>query len=258
MRTAHLITCSMGKRSGRMRTGAVMALAILLSYGGLAADASAASRPFSDFLSTQGTTNVFFPPTPDYIGWCGAAARPPARFALIDYAGLAATWLQQNGGPSLGTQVSGTVNEKILKDGRAEVTVNLTASRALTWATDCVGDLSGPLLFGYRAADLAANPALTPGLATLSMHVVFNNTAPGASLPDLVNAFILGNAAPGQELLTLSFRADAAGPLRSNFGVPEGTPGKVIVSQTGNISIGPRGANSDGFPAEKVEIKVAP
>jgi len=233
-------------------------VAVLISVTALAMKAHAASRPFSDFLNAQGTTNQFFPPVPDYLAWCGAAAKPPAQFALVDYAGLAATWLQQNGGPSLGTQVSGTVSERALKDGRAEVTVNLTASRALTWGIACDANFAtGTPLFGYRAAELAANPSLQPGLATVSMHVVFDNGAPGAPLPDLVNAFILGNAGPGQQLVTLSFRADALGPLRATFGVPEGTPGQVVVSQTGLFNTKFKGATADAFPAEIVSIKAA-
>jgi len=240
-------------------TFAAIGLAVLISATTLRSEAIAASRPLSDFVNAQGTTTLFFPPVPDYIAWCGAAARPPARFALIDYAGLAARWLQQNGGPSLGTQVSGSVNERALRDGRAEVTVNLSASRALCWATNCDENFAtGTPLFGYRAADLAANPSLQPGLATVDMHVVFDNTAPGAPLPDLVNAFILGNASPGQELVTLSFRGDAFGPLRSTFGVPEGTRGEVVVTQTGLFNAKFKGATADAFPAEKVEIKAAP
>jgi hypothetical protein len=163
-----------------------------------------------------------------------------------------------NGGPSLGTVVSGDVNERTLPDGRAQVTVNLSASNALTWAVDCSGDVSSdPLLFGYRAQDLVANPTLKPGLSSLSMQVVFTNTAPGAPLPDLVNAFILGNAAPGQQLLTLSFHSDGFGPLRSAFGVAEGTRGEVVVTQTGNFKTSGHGMGvTDGFPAETVSVKI--
>src|SRR5262245_31997905 len=47
----------------------------------LATEATAGSRPLSDFVNAQGTTNVFIPPVPDYIGWCGEDLRPPIRFA---------------------------------------------------------------------------------------------------------------------------------------------------------------------------------
>ena len=43
----------------------------------------AVQRPISDFLDAQGSTNIFVPPVPDYIGWVGALASPPARFASV-------------------------------------------------------------------------------------------------------------------------------------------------------------------------------
>ena len=252
------------KDSGRgflLSIGRLAGIALfLLALGGVAfvPNAMAAARPLSDFLNTQGTTSLFVPPVPDYIGWCGEDAHPPIRFALVDYAGLAAKWLTTNGGPSLGTVVTGDVNERALPDGRAQVTVNLSASNALTWAVDCSGDVgSDPLLFGYRAQDLLADRTLKPGLSSLSMQVVFTNTAPGAPLPDLVNAFILGNAAPGQQLLTLSFHSDGFGPLRSAFGVADGTRGEVVVTQTGNFKTSGHGMGvTDGFPAETVSVKI--
>ncbi len=223
--------------------------------------ASAGPRPLSDFLNTQGSTNIFVPPVPDFIGWISALANPPLNFASVDYAGLAAAWLQQNGGPSLGTQVSGSVNERALPDGRAEVNVNLDFSNALTWVfvfdpNEPIEQVAtAPLIFGYRAQDLTANPALTPGLSTGKLQAKFNNTAPGAPLPDLI-AFIIGTAAPGQELLSIKFRSDGLGPLRAPFGVADGTPGKCVVSQTGLFTTAFKGATGDGFPAEKVDVKI--
>jgi hypothetical protein len=241
-----------------LQFGAIALVLSLFVSLGFAPKAIAGARPLSDFLNAQGTTNIFVPPVPDYIAWCGEDTRPPIRFASVDYAGLAAKWLTMNGGPSLGTVVTGDVNERTLSDGRAQVTVNLSTSNALTWAVDCAGDISSdPLLFGYRAQDLLANSALQPGLSSLSMQVVFTNTAPGAPLPDLVNAFILGNALPTQQLLTLSFHSDGFGPLRSAFGVADGTRGEVVVTQTGNFKTSGHGTGvQDGFPAEVVSVKI--
>lgn len=80
---------------------------------------------------------------------------------------------------------------------------------------------------------------------------------PGADLPDLVNAFILGNTASGQELVFIAFRGTATGPLRApaNLG-PEGTPGRCFVVQTGFFLRSHfMGATADGFPAELVELR---
>src|SRR5215471_16921066 len=88
-------------------------------------------RPFSDFLSAQGTTMIFTPPAPDQLGWTtgvgktnGNANLTPTRFSLVDYAGLEAKYLSTNFGINLGTAVSGTVMERPLANGTALVTVD--------------------------------------------------------------------------------------------------------------------------------------
>jgi hypothetical protein len=90
-------------------------------------------------------------------------------------------------------------------------------------------------------------------LSGCDFKVVFKNVAPGAALPDIVNAFILGNAAPGQELVSLMFRASGKGTLRAPFGV-EGARASLVVSQTGLFNTSFMGATADAFPAEKVDI----
>src|SRR5215470_7749782 len=90
-------------------------------------------RPFGEFLDAQGTTSVFVPPVPDYVGW---ADEDFVTFALVDYAGLANAWLEAESGGrlSLGTTVSGVVQERPTADGRAEVRVRIDARNALSWA----------------------------------------------------------------------------------------------------------------------------
>jgi len=61
---------------------------------------------------------------------------------------------------------------------------------------------------------------------------------------------------PGQEVRVISFRATASGPLRANFGVPDGTPGRAVVTQTGLFMSKWKGATADGFPAERVDLYV--
>ncbi|HET9253164.1 MAG TPA: hypothetical protein VFP58_13710 [Candidatus Eisenbacteria bacterium] len=233
---------------------AAMTVAVLLATSPAHATMGVIQRPISDFVDAQGSTNLFIPPVPDYIGWFD---NPPHEFASVDYAGLVSEWLIQNGGPNLGTIVSGTVVDRPLQDGRTLVTVVLNTQNANSWVVPFGADFAtGPLLFGYRGQDLLANPSLTPALCGSHFRVDFKNTAPGAALPDLVDAFILGNAAPGQELRMLSFRAEGNGPLRAEFGVPDGTPGRLGVSQTGLFMTQFQGATGDGFPAERVDLTV--
>lgn len=216
----------------------------------------ATQRPLSDFISTQGSTNIFIPPLPDFIGWTNN--NPQTLFVSVDYTGLGASYLASHGGPSLGTQVSGTVSERPLADGRAQVSVNLHTDRALTWAIPLpANDLAtDPLYFGYRGTDLLADPSLNPALSSSDLQAVFINTAPGAPLPDLVTAFILGEALPGQELVMLAFRSRGPGRLRAPFGVPDGTPGRCTVVNTGLFQTPFKGAVADAFPAEHVQLQV--
>src|SRR5262249_32922714 len=135
------------------------------------------------------------------------------------------------GHPSLGTNVDGTITERPLTDGRAEVSVILHTTDALTWASEFPPPGASPL-FGNPAPDVLSGA--TPALGDSVLRVVFKNTALGAALPDLVNAFILGNAAPGQELLFIAFRGTATGPLHEEAKLgPEGTSGLCLVVQTG-------------------------
>jgi hypothetical protein len=224
------------------------------------------SRPLADFISQQGTTSGFnteVPGLPDNIGWTTASSVSNGHFALIDYSGKDAAFLLAHYGINLGTTVSGTVSERPLADGRAEVSVELDTRNALAWACPFnpanppdVNSSSTPLLFGYRAQDLVANPGLQPALAQSHLQVVFDNTAPGAPLPDLVDAFILGHPGRGQELISISFRATADGVVHDPTGQQQDQQGTLVVSQTGVLL---RGANTlsrhdAGFTAEVVEI----
>jgi hypothetical protein len=234
---------SYGLHATRTITGGPLAVAPVYAV-------SSVRRPISDFLSAQGTTAIFVPPVPDYVGWFA----PNGPSASVDYAGLANQWLKDNGLPSgLGTTTEGTITERPLSDGRAEVSVLLHTKKALTYVIQCCDFATDPLLFGHRAQDVATGADAALGESFL--HVVFKNTAPGAPLPDLVT-FISGNTAPGQELISISFHAGASGTLRAAFGVPDGTPGKAIVAQTGLFRTAFKGATADGFPAELVELRV--
>lgn len=231
------------------------------------------TRPIADFLVRQGTfclnpspsCHLFRPPVPNYGGWSGREPGEPNsvydRFSLVDYAGVANAWLVANGHASLGTQVTGTITERRLTNGTAEVRVNLFTTKALAFVETCVpsptagpcpGEPPGIPLFGYTATDvLAGAPA---ALADSFLQFVFINPSPGAPLPDLVQ---LTNTAAFANIRLLSFRSNATGPLRSGFGVPNGTPGRSGIIQTGLLML-PRyqGAVSDAFPAEVMSLRV--
>lgn len=192
---------------------------------------------------------LFVPPIGNFIG---TNDPDKERSASIDYAGLANHW----SGGAFNTSFSGIVTERPLADGRAKVQVLISTNNALTWVVDGF-DFNGPLLLGNRAPEALGGA----GAALGSSHIQakFINTAPGASLPDLIQLFFFPEE--GQELLFFGFRNQAAGPLQTLFGVPEGMPGLTTGVQTflnGNPQCGlvSPSAVADCFPAEKIELHV--
>lgn len=217
------------------------------------------TRPISDFVSTQGTFCIddgmggcflFVPPIANFVG----ISDPNKNISMsMDYAGLANSSIVANGGASLGTATSGTIIERPLPDGRAEVQVLLHTTNALTWVIDGGDFGNGPLLFGNRAPDVLGGADAALGDSFL--QVVFNNTAPGSPLPDLIQ--LLAAPEAGQDIISIAFRGRADGMLHAAFGVPEGTPGRADTTQSGILFRGPfKGATADGFPAEHIDLHV--
>ncbi len=216
----------------------------------------ATSRSLAEFLAAQGSTSGFIPPLPDFIGWTNN--NPQTMFASVDYAGVVAGYLLAHGGPDLGTQVDGTVMERPLADGRAEVTVNLHVTNALTWviALPPFDIATDPLLFGCRGTDLLADPSIVPTVSNCQMKAVFTNTAPGAPLPDLIPV-LFGFGMPGQEAVAILVNASGAGTLHAASGFGEGTPGRFNLINTGVFHASGKGGTADGFPAEVISLRPA-
>ncbi len=230
------------------------------------AQASTTTRPISDFVNAQGTycipngsggCKLFVPPVANFIGWADAKTN---RGMSVDYAGLANAWitLVSGGTVSFGTTTSGTITERPLPDGRAEVDVRLHTENALTWVIACGPQLAcdfatDPLLFGHRAPDVLNGQ--DAALGSSFMELRFINTAPGAPLPDLEQ--FLHQPLPGQELEFVAFIAHATGTLRAAFGVPDGTPGRASTTQTGLLIVGGKGVIDKGsFPSEHIDLQV--
>jgi len=233
-------------------------------------------RPIEDFVSAQGTFCIddgsggcflFVPPVANFVGWDTAQEVPPQRgnvqplrCASVDYAGLANAKIEElsGGAISFGTTVSGTITERPLADGRAEVSVLLHTRNALTWVAsggdnDTCDYATDLLLFGHRVPDVLAGA--DAALGESFFQVKFINTAPGAPLPDLEQLFFAPE--PGQEFPTFIFlSAQADGTLRENFGVTDGTPGRAEVTQTGLLMTKFKGATGDAFPGERINLMV--
>ena len=133
----------------------------------------------------------------------------------------------------------------------------LHTKNALTWVVELeslvqpLDPYSGDLVFGHRAQD--ALDGADPALGKSFLMWVFINTTPGAALPDLLVQNVVG---PTVETLMLSFEATADGTLRGDFGVPDGTPGRAQVTQTGPFSPGRDATLAGGWPAEHINLKV--
>lgn len=216
-------------------------------------------RPISDFVDTQGTYCIddgaggcylLVPPLENFLGWFDPSN--PGRLSSIDYAGIAEDYIVSNGGTPLGTQTSGTVVERPLDDGRAEVSVVLQTKNALTWVTPdgdyATGDEN--LIFGHKVLEVMSGA--TPGLCQSLFKLTFINSSPGADLPDLVQLAFFPE--PDQELQSVSIQCNADGPLREAFGVVDGTPGKANTVEVGLFATGAAGPVFDGFPVEFIKV----
>jgi hypothetical protein len=235
------------------------------------------TRPITDLLSTQGTFCVddgsggcflFVPPDPNFLGWSEDLDRDnngvldhSSLFAGIDYAGLANAYPGGNG-----PQMTGTITERPLKDGRAEVTVILHTKNANAWIIelslddlngDTLGAIAGkPTLLGHRPVDVLAGGS--QALADSVLHVTFINSAPGAPLPDLLQLLNFPDTLPGTEVKFVSFKAEVKGAFTAEYGVPEGTPGACSVVQTGLFMASGQpmqGEFADDFPTEFIKCR---
>jgi hypothetical protein len=246
-------------------------LLITVTAIGLNAGAAlpAVQRPIEDFVNAQGefcldpdtfcegdgvNCFLFVPPTPNFLG----SSDPDANIcASVDYAGLMDAWItsESGGAVTFDTQFSGGITERPLADGRAEVHVRLRTTNALTWVVDGCDFAGGDLLFGERAPEvLAGSPYVALGDYFLELVLIISE--PGADLPDLMELFVCEDEPPDWELRFIAVRANIRGPLREAFGVPDGTPGRVQITQTGLFMTGFHGAVADGFPVEHIKLHV--
>jgi hypothetical protein len=236
--------------------GPILVIAIVVAFA--SSPATAAQRPISDFLSAQGVYCDTHPADPGcanpepgeplvpaLLGWTG----PPPDYpyiAAIDYPGIMGKWVVQNGGPQLGTVITGSINERALPDGRANVQVTLHTKNALAWV-DTSPQLTPRPIFGQRATAVARGAQAS--LADCNFSLAFTNNAPGAPLPDLLT--LLFDFDPARQVHAVSIRCTGVGELAS------GGKAQLVVSQTGNFRTRFQGtALRDGFPVE--ELKLAP
>jgi hypothetical protein len=224
---------------------------------GAAGSAAVTHRSLAELLGAQGTycaakpENCFpiMAPLPELIVWVDAAF---TTTGVVDYTGVADAWLRANSGGriSLGTTVTGTVTERALRDGRAEIHAVLHFKNALAYAGSAAYVAGDPVFFGATAEQVLAGAE--PVLASGTLVIRFIVAEPGMALPDLVQ--VAFDPQPGQEVLQVSFHAQARGTLHAASGFAEGTFGQLSIQQVGVFHTGSKKKANDPFTAERVSL----
>lgn len=255
----------MNEESARIGWLFVASMLVLMLAAPLA---SAGQRPLSDFTSRQGAWCAIF--TDEGVDCSASYYDGPDCFAQggVKFT-FGQTWFDPKTGINagidsfgdldegdFGTTVDGSVSEGGSPPGPANVKVIVHTGNALMRAYAFDPDFNAIPLFGYLASEVEDGAPPTLGDAVL--QIGFTNTAPGAPLPDLAQVGFC--PAPGQALQVFAIRAQASGPLRAAFGLPEGTPGRLEVTQTGLIGTAaianPRSrVGFDAFPVEHIIIR---
>ncbi len=252
---------------------------------------AARQRPIADFVQKQGTYCVQLSPgAPCFVAdapvgnilgwqkWTGGYR----RFAKVDYAGLVDRYLAANELATLGTTFDGSITERPLADGTAEVTVRLHTSLAPAWVTyrawtDANGDgvgtsseLSGPTLKAWGKLQNELVAGAPAALVDSDFHLVFISPSMGAPMPDMTQ-FSIDAAYIGKRLY-VAITAHGVGALAVDAAaLGLGEPGdlaNLVLHQVGLLDVysdmpdaaaKPAGHpgiwNNGGWPTEVLELK---
>ena len=230
--------------------------------------ASAGQRPLSDFTSQQGAWCAVFTDQGEFDCTASYYGGPDCLQGGFTFT-FSQIWTDPQTGINagidalgdldegdFGTTLDGSISEARSPGGLAKVNVTVHTSNALMRAFAFDQDFNAIPLFGHLFGEVLEGAEPTLGDALLKIGLT--NTALGAPLPDYSQLTFC--PAPGQALQFLAMRASASGPLRAGFGVPEGTPGRLEVTQTGLIGTSAIAnpdsrVGLDAFPAEHVIIR---
>lgn len=206
----------------------------------------------SDFLDAQGSQSTFFKPVPDYVGWASkflgcpdpddpnAPTDPPTgNFGLVDYAGLANEYIEDNGGESLHTKVRGHVKECKFpgyKD-KVKIIVSIFTQRALGFAEPLAElcetdfDFEGtPTNFGNKTLDvlLKGKPPAVGPVIFITSFTMDRKELEDEGYPDYLSVAFGTEYAPAK----LYFNSTTVGKR------PDGTPAYMQVIQEATVSLG--------------------
>ena len=152
----------------------------------------------------------------------------------LDYNGIAAAYLRANGGPDLGTTFSGSVTERVLNDGRAQITVVLRTENALTFVDDATVPAYGTVIrLGATPAQVLAGAPVALGSSTIRLTYIA--PAPGLPLVDVGDPLFQPDT---YQALKFGFDAQAEGVLLAASGYPAGTVGVVRAKELDRFTPG--------------------
>jgi hypothetical protein len=246
-----------------MKTATSIGLLASLCVSLLNGNLNAGQRPISDFLSRQGQWSLHVDSDGSFDcaassydgGLSGFLFDPPIRnfpdltepqngtSASFDYAGL----VDAAAGHTLGTAMSGSINEVVHPDGSVTVSILLNTTQALAWATTGF-NAYGTDLFGHTGLEVLGGAS--PAFGSCTMRLVINGPASNQPLPDFEELLI---GCSNWSLASFHFVGSASGPL------PDGSAGRLEVTQVGLIAVASK-ANPhsrvafDAFPCEHILI----
>ena len=193
--------------STRLRLFSLVALMALLVPAALAQQNTL--RSFDEFLAAQGTSpsnsTLFVPPVSNFWGWLDGKT---STAVSVDYSGLANRCFNNE----FNTRIDGSVVEKALPNGTAEITLLMHSKNVLIWAIANASTADDfkykPTIFGQRW-DINAQCGAWTGpknyaLGDSFIQAKFILPYPGAPFPDLQE--VLGWGGPWSEF---SFHAQA-------------------------------------------------
>jgi hypothetical protein len=202
-------------------------------------------RDIGSFLSTQVTWMVWTGPAPDF----------PLLLAA-DFTGVINNTLHLG----LPSTFDGSISERALSDGTAEVKIMLRAQKVLTFVLRW-SDIT--LLFGGTPAQIFDFPGWedlnTPewenakGTQTLGdavFEITFINSAPGDPIPDIIEILT------SRRVTKVNFNSSAFGPLTAAAGLgPDGTPGHAWSNQVARFTIVHGHLAIDGCAVENIRLQ---
>jgi hypothetical protein len=199
-------------------------------------------QPFADQYIPANQSYVFF------------TAPAQGRVAVVDWLGISWGYLLDVCGVDLGTTTTGTVTAHGVGNGEVLVSVRGHTRNAMAFVADdpspSPSPFSLPLLFGAREADICTGAA-EASLVDVEFKVEYYTDA---SDPIVDNQYFGNPPSTGGfpddpfRFRKIMIRVHGEGTLA------DGSPGRLVMNQTGIFQSRSKSPKFDGFPVEFIEL----